>query len=216
MKHAQWLITPLLLVALAQLARTQHCSPIHESFLSEISVKWVKKSIRLRVEYTKEGGRPMDAYQAYIVAYLEKDSKRVPAPKDKDVLDPKAALVLHTQVIKRNAKGTYDLAYSLADEDLVKRVVKHMNLGGKDRADQGSWHAYKDRIRIAVFIPFLEDQKYATLKGLPKDRHECNYHDDRALLFQTLPYRLNFMAARTKDLKHRVWVKINGDKPQAQ
>ena len=214
MKHLQRLMIAVLLIALAQVVRAQHCPPIYQSFLSEISVKWVEQSIHLRVEYTKEGGAAKDAYQAYVIAYLEKDSKMVPAPKGKDVLDPKAALVLHTQLIKRNAQGAYDLAYSISDENLVKRVIAHMGLGDKDREDYGKWNAYKDRIRIAVFIPFLDDKKYATLKGLPKDRHECNYADDRALLFQTLPYRLEFRTARSEDLERKTWVFINGDKPQ--
>lgn len=214
MKHLHWLATPLILLALSQSARAQHCAPIRQSFLSEVSIKWVKNSLRMRFEYTKHGGIAKDAYQAYIVAYLEKDAKQVPAPKGKGVLDAKASLVLHTQLIRRNAQGVYDLEYAIDDDNLVKRVIKHMGLGAKDRNDWNDWRNYKDLIQIAVFIPFLDDKKYSNLKGLPKDRHECNYGGERALLFQTLPYRLDFMTARTKELTRRVWVGINGDKPE--
>jgi hypothetical protein len=39
-------------------AYAQHCPPIAESYLSEISVKHADESIAVRVEYTKNGGQP--------------------------------------------------------------------------------------------------------------------------------------------------------------
>jgi len=216
MKYLHEFTIPFLLIALSQAAQAQHCPPIYQSFLSKVSVEWQKHTLRLQAEYTKSGGVLHDAYQAYVVAYLDKDRKQVPAAKGKDVLDPKATLVLHTQVIKRNAKGTFALDYSIGDEDLVKRVIKHMKLGEKDRAEMRHWDEYKDEIRIAIFVPFLDDKKYSNLKGLPKERHECNYDDDRALIFQTLPYRFTFMTSRSEDTAHTVWVRINGDKPVAR
>ncbi len=212
MRHL--LFVPLLF-ALTATASAQHCPPIRQSFLSEMSMKWVGDTLDLRAEYTK-GGVPKAAYQAYVVAYLEKDRKLVPGAKGKDILNPKMALVLNTTLIKRNKHGTYDLHYSISDKELIKRVIEHRKLGAAHRTKSTNWYVYKDRIRIAVFIPFLEDKKYATIEGLPEDRHECNYAGERALLFQTLPNCLSFMTARAKDLKRKVWVRINGDKPEIE
>lgn len=195
-------------------ARGQHCAPIYQSFLSEISMKWADDTLKVHAEYTKEGGRDKPAYQAYVIAYLEKDRKLVPSKNKGEVFDPKVALVLHTQVIKRNKDGSYDLDYAIEDKQLVKRVIEHRKLGDDDRTKNKYWHVYKDKIRIAVFIPFLEDKKYATLEGLPEDRHECNYPGDRALLFQTLPNRIDFRTAHAEDIKGNVWVRVNGDKPE--
>jgi len=49
---------------------------------------------------------------------------------------------------------------------------------------------YTDPIRLAIFIPFLEDMQYSVIEGLPKEKHECNYTSQPALLFETIPTRL--------------------------
>jgi hypothetical protein len=159
MNQLHLLTAPLFFIALSQSVRAQHCPPIWQSFLSEVSVKSVQSSLGVRVEYTKDGGSAKDAYQAYVISYLEKDAKQVPTPKGKDVLNPKAALVLHTQVIKPNAQGTYDLDYAIPKEVRVNRVIKHMGLGGRVRENQRSWPPWQEQIRIAVFIPMLDDKK---------------------------------------------------------
>jgi hypothetical protein len=168
------------------------------------------------LEYTIEGGRGQDAYQAYLLAYLEKDAARVPAPAPADLVDKDAALILHTQVIKRNKAGTFDLEFEMSDDEFAKKVIAGKKLTDKDREAFGGWGVYKDRIRIAVFVPLLDDKKYSVLEGLPEDRHYCNYENDRALLFQALPFRLSmhFGVVRAWDTAAGTYaIEINGDRP---
>ncbi len=212
------LMTPLaaLLPTLCPAVQAQHCQPIYESYLSLISVQQAKGRIKFRLQYTVQGGPGQSAYQAYWLAYLEKDAARVPAPAPKDVIDTEAALALHTELIRRNKEGVFDLEFEIAGGDLAKKMIAHRKLTEKDRTVNGGWGMYKDRIRIAVFIPLLDDKKYSVIEGLPKDRHYCNYDDDRALLFQTLPYRLSMHFGIVRALTRkpgRFIIEVNGDKP---
>jgi hypothetical protein len=53
------------------------------------------------------------------------------------------------------------------------------------------------------------------LKGLPDDKHECNYSNEPALLFQELPYAfsMHFGIVQAVQLEEgRVHIEINGDK----
>ena len=72
--------------------------------------------------------------------------------------------------------------------ELARKVIDLGHLTDKDREAPGGWGYFKDRFRLAVFVPFLEDRTYSVLDSLPKDKHECNYTRRRALLFQQLPY----------------------------
>jgi hypothetical protein len=206
----------LLFLATCQVANAQHCAPIYESYLSEISVKNDKDRVRFRLEYLKSGGASKEAYQAYVLAYLEKDAARLPASAPKDVIDKEAALVLHTQLIRRSNDGGYDLELTIKGDEFAKRMIEHGQLTEKDRTEHGGWGVYNDRIRLAVFVPFLEDVKYSVIEGLPQDRHECNYRGDRALLFQVLPYRLSihFGIVEARRIAPGTFrVAVNGDKP---
>jgi hypothetical protein len=217
------LLAAAVLLASSGPARAQHCAPLYETWLSDVSLEHVEHSLRIHVRFAKEGGAgPKDAYQGYLVAYLARDEAKVPAPPPGDVLDPKVALVLHTQVMRRNEKRdargpwTWDLDCTIKDEELVDKLIALGNLGEKDREARDLWFYYKDRIRLAVFVPFLEDEKYSVLEGLPKERHECNYEADRALVFQALPYGLQFLVSRSADTNGRVWVRVRSDKPRQQ
>ena len=170
-------------------ATAQHCAPIVESYLSQISVKpdAKRKAIDLKVEYSKTGGRSHPKYQAYLLAYLTKNENAALSPPPADLINKKVVCVLHTQLIERNKDGGYDFAAQLNRNDLAKKIIE-LGLTEKDRFGDAAWGGYKDAFRIAVFVPFLEDKTYSLLKGLPEDRHECNYMRDRALLFQRLPY----------------------------
>jgi hypothetical protein len=179
-----------LLAALIAVGRAQHCAPIDESYLAQVALRHEQRDLRLHVEYAKSGGQRKDAYQAYVIAYLDRDASLVPAPAPKALLDTDKILVLHTQVIRRNESGTYDLDFAISEDDLAKKIIAHAKLGDADRSAPGGWGTYAPRIQLAVFVPFLEDAKYSVLEGLPKDKHECNYENARALLFQTLPYAL--------------------------
>jgi len=194
----------------------QHCPPIVESYLSEISVKHKEGAIAIRVEYTKNGGQPKKKYQAYVVAYLEKNRKDVPAAAPKAVLDSKVALILHSQLIERDSKGRYGLKLELDHNELAKKIIDHRKLTEDDRTNYGGWGQYNDKIRIAMFIPFLEDKAYSNMEGLPDDKHECNYKRERALLFQELPYALSIhfgIVQAVKLEKSKFHIQINGDKP---
>jgi len=208
------------LLLAARSLHAQHCAPLYESFLAEVSVKKVDDRLRIHAQYAKEGGAgPKDAYQGYLIAYLDRDAASVPGAAPGDVIDPKVALVLHTQVMRRNEKAdatgpwTYDLDFSIACAELVDKVLAYAALGAKDRSEDRLWHYYRHRIRLAVFVPFLEDAKYSVLEGLPKERHECNYDSERALVFQALPFGLQFLVSRSPDTKGRVWLRVLGDKP---
>lgn len=207
---------------LAVTARAQHCAPLFETWLSETRIEHVEHQLKIHVQFAKHGGAgAKDAYQGYLVAYLDRDEAKVPAATG-DVIDPAVALVLHTQVMRRNGKAgapgpsTYDLDCTIADQDLVDKILALGKLGEQDRDASGSWDFYKHHIRLAVFVPFLDDKKYSVLDGLPEQRHECNYENDRALLFQALPCRLQFLVSRSPDTNGRVWVRVRSDKPRPQ
>jgi len=196
-------------------AQAQHCPPIVESYLSEISVKHVGESMTVRVEYAKNGGQPKAKYQAYLLAFLEKNRAEVLAAPPKPIINQDVVVVLHTQLIERNSEGRYEMAVNLNRDELARKMIKQGRLAEKDRTNDGGWGQYNDRIRIAVFIPFLEDQKYSNLKGLPEDKHECNYFHERSLLFQELPYSfsIHFGVALGVKLKEGGFhIQINGDK----
>lgn len=204
----------VLLLAISATAEAQHCAPIYESYLSEISVKKSEETIRFRFEYMLQGGRGQNAYQAYVLAYLERDAARVPAPAPDDLIDPAAAVVLHTQRIQRNERGSFDLEFHIDGDELARKMIAHGRLTEKDRTEHGGWGVYQERVRIAVFVPFLEDRTYSVMDGLPEDRHECNYGGDRALLFQTLPYRMSihFGIVRAASVPEGVFrIEINGE-----
>lgn len=171
-------------------AEAQHCAPIVESYLSEISIKHneERQALDLTVEYSKAGGRPMSKYQIYLLAYLAKDDDHVPAPLPAAFIDERVVRVLHTEAIERNKDGNYDLRLRLNMNELAQKIIELGRLTEEDRVNHGGWGSFKDKFRLAVFVPFLEDSTYSVLDSLPEDKHECNYLDDRALLFQPLPY----------------------------
>lgn len=194
----------------------QHCAPLYESYLTGISIRRHDGKVKLNVEHRINGGGGQDRFQAYVVAFFEKDEKRVPAPAPGDLLDPGAAVVLHTQVVKRTEDGVFPLGFSIDEDALAKKMIAHGKLVKKDQEVVGGWGSYKPRFRLAIFVPLLDDRKYSVLKGLPRDRHFCNYTDERAMLFQTLPYRLSIhfgivRAWRTEEGKHAI--QINGALP---
>lgn len=197
----------------------QHCPPLYECYLNSTSVKKLDGVLKFRSEMTIEGGRGQAAFQAYLIAYLERDHARVPARLPKDVIDPEVALVVQTKLIKRNKERVFPIEFSIAQAELAKKVIAHRKLTEKDRTAHGGWGVYKDRIRVAVFVPLLDDKLWSVIEGLPEDRHFCNYTHERAMLFQTLPYRLSmrFGVVRARQLAEgTVRMQINGDRPSTE
>ena len=202
--------------------RAQHCAPLYQTYLSEVSMRIVRAErpaddkLRIHVQYAKEGGQDPAAYQGYLIAYLDRNAAKVPAPAPAEVLDPTAMVVLHTQLMKRreqaNSPGpqTYDLDFEISCEQLVQKLVEHGKLGAADRDDVNGWLCYRDQIRFALFVPWLEDKEYSVLRGLPEDRHECNYLRSRALLFQELPTRAGFKVSHDEANRGHVWVMLRG------
>ena len=192
----------------------QHCAPIGESYLSELSVKADEKDIKIRGEYRKRGGQDKMKYQLYVLAYLDRDADKVPAPApaaspdDKKktehmgptlLLDPAHVLILHTQLIERNKDEGYPFEYKIDLRELAERFLKQDLIVKEELSKSDKPGSFRGRLRVAVFIPFLDDTKHATLPGLPEDKHECNYSNAPALLYQQLPYlfRLNSFSNRS-------------------
>ena len=205
-------------------AEAQHCPPIEESYLSQVSIKHAAgdRALEVKVEYSKTGGQTKEKYQMYLLAYLEKNADRVPAPSPADPIDKQIVCVLHTQAIERNDRGTYEFQRRLLMTELAKSVIELGRLTEKDREDFGGWGRYKDRVRLAVFVPYLEDKTYSVLAELPAYKHECPTGEGagkRSLLFQPLPYSLSihFGAAHGARLPEGVYyIQINQihDRPQ--
>lgn len=193
-------------------ARAQHCPPILESYLSQISIKHNRKdrSLDLNVTYSKGGGHEMPKYQIYLLAYLQKNEHRVPTPLPADFadnkltadfIDKKFVCVLHTEAIELNNDDNlyddiYDFDLRLNMNELAEKIIKLGRFTEKDRINPDSWGYYEDKFRLAVFIPYLEDSTYSVLDSLPEDKHECPHSDRRALLFQPLPYAFSIQFGR--------------------
>jgi len=161
-----------------------------ESYLSQISIKHNEKhqALDLNVEYSKIGGATKPKYQIYLLAYLVKNEHRVPAPLSADFIDKQVVRILHTEAVEQNKDGSYDFDLQLNMTELAQKIIELGRLTEDDRDAHGRWGFYKDRFRLAVFVPFLEDRIYSVLDCLPEDKHECNHDGRRTLLFQPLPY----------------------------
>lgn len=206
--------------------RAQCCAPLYQTYLSELSIrieraeKPVDDKLRIHVQYAKEGGGMPGAYQGYLIAYLDRNAGKVPAPAPADILDPTAMVVLHTQLMKRREKDesatphTYDLDFEIRCEELVQKLVDHGKLGAADREDMNGWHNYKDRIRFALFVPWLDDAKYSVVPVVPKDWHECNYLRTRALVFQELPTCAVFRVSHDEKNRGKVWVMLRSNQAE--
>lgn len=223
MRHTSLMTAGLCLLGVL---RAQCCAPLYQTYLSEFSMRVERAenpdadTLRIHVQYAKEGAQAPAAYQGYLIAYLDQNAGKVPAPAPADVLDPTAMVVLHTQLMKRREKDdspgphTYDLDFEIRCGELVQKLVDHGKLGAADRDDMNGWHHYKDHIRFALFVPWLEDVKYSVLPGLPEKRHECNYLRTRALVFQELPTRAAFQVSHDETNRRHVWVMLRSNQAE--
>ena len=194
----------------------QHCAPIVESYLSRVDISRDGDGVNFRIEYAKTGGQTKKAYQAYLLAYRNRDAAKIAGLAPQKVIESGLATVVHTQLAKRNKRGRYSLAWTLDQQPFVEKMLKDSRLQRKETTDIGGWMRFDDEMRIAVFIPFLEDKKYSVIEGLPKKKHECNYGGDSALLFEPLSQRLTVhygivQAVRLPEGKY--YVQINASRP---
>ena len=107
MRHTSLMTAGLCLLGVL---RAQCCAPLYQTYLSEFSMRVERAenpnadTLRIHVQYAKEGARAAAAYQGYLIAYLDRDAGKVPAPAPADVIDPSRVVVLHTQLMKRREK----------------------------------------------------------------------------------------------------------------
>lgn len=168
----------------------QHCAPILESYLESISLATHDAALHWKLAYRKSGGRNQKCYQGYLLGYLDRDVDTVPAEQGDTFIDPDKVVVLHTGLMERGEDGVFRLEHKIEFDVFAEKIVSHFHLMEADRQRLGGWEEYRNEVRIALFIPFLDDARYSTLDGLPEDKHECNTTGARALLFQPLPYSL--------------------------
>lgn len=221
------MMTPLRLVLVLLLAllldadgaRAQHCAPIVESYLSAANITHTRQGIAFRLQYSKTGGQPKPAYQAYWLAYRDSSSKKLSEATPQQAIANKLVTIVHTQLAERSDSGVYEMVWELETKEFVEAMLMANQLSVSRTNDAGGWKSFSDEIRIAVFIPFLEDEQYSTLGGLPEDRHECNYRADAALLFETIPARLTVafgivQAVRLTEGEYHI--ELNGKRPAGQ
>lgn len=197
----------------------QHCAPIVESYLQSVSLRHSEDGIALEIDYKKTGGQRKNGYQAYILAYSQSDAEKIAAMTPQEALETKRASVVHTQLAERQENGCYRIQCSLATPAFVAAMLKDSRLDRQQVNDFGGWKSFKEGIRFAVFIPFLEDEKYSVIKGLPTDKHECNYVGESALLFDTLSQTVSvhFGVVQAVQLPvDQYHVQINGHRPLAK
>ena len=193
----------------------QHCAPIIESWLSQISVHHESKSLNIELEYSKRGGQIKKAYQIYVIAYLEKDEETVLNESFNNLKNDSLSTILTTDIISRTEKGTYQYNYSIDVNKLTKLLIKTKLLKEIDKISYGGYGNYKNKFKLIVFIPFLEDKKYSTSWKLQQDKHECNYASHKSLLYQPLPYSfsIHYGIMQGRNLgQGNFYIQINGTK----
>lgn len=197
--------------------RGQHCPPIVESYLSTTRFIRTDDGLELKLRYIKTGGLRKAAYQAYVLAYSQKNQAKVFELTPQEAISQKLVTVVHTQVAKRNNDGEYEIEFALNTQKFVDRMLKENQLAVDSVLDIGGWKSFEHPIRLAVFIPFLADEEYSRLPGLPDDKHECNYGQRSALLYDTLQPQLQVcfgvvQAVRLEDGKY--YIQIQSRQPR--
>ena len=183
-----------------------------------------KEGLSIKVGYSKTGGRAKESYQAYVLAFSEKNFTKIEKLTPQQAIENGLATIVHTQIAAFTAapdappaiqqvdeSGEYRLAYELNTEQFVEKMIAAKQI--EKTSDIGGWQRFDDKLRLAIFIPFLDDKKYSVLDGLPNDKHECNYSGESALLFQKLTPKLTISfgvvrASKLKDGEH--FIELNG------
>jgi hypothetical protein len=168
----------------------QHCAPIVESYLSTIDITRSEEGLNLSLKYSKTGGRTKSTYQAYILAYSDKNRAKVLELTAQEAIAEKLVTVLHTQAAKQNEEGNYEIEFKLNTQNFVERLLKEKQISLDSVTDTGGWKSFDSPIRLALFIPFLDDKQFSRIDGLPEDKHECNYGNKSALFYDSLSTQL--------------------------
>ncbi|MEO1616622.1 MAG: hypothetical protein AAFV88_12270 [Planctomycetota bacterium] len=167
-------------------AVAQHCAPLTESYLNRVSIEREKGSIQLRLSYLKYGGSAKRAYQAYLLAFKHADRDKVNSQTVQQSIEDKLMVTLATQVIRADKNRlTFPMVWRIDEQALVEKLLTEGHLSKERVKDIGGWKNFDDPLRLAIFIPYLEDSEYSKLDGLPNERHECTYGRS-ALHFETL------------------------------
>lgn len=181
----------VVMMSLANLGLAQHCPPLSETYLSSVKLKHSKEGIDLDVVYSKVGGQIKPAYQAYLLAFTESNARRIAELTAQQAIREKLAVVVDTTLIKRAESGDYPVRWQLNTTKFVESLQKEKLISKERVDDAGGWMSFSDEIHLAVFIPFLEDKQYSKIEGLPADKHECNYANESALLFESISTSLS-------------------------
>lgn len=200
-------------------AIAQHCAPIVESYLQSVVINRGEGFIAFDLEYKKTGGQTKDGYQTYLLAFSESDAERIASMTPQEAIESKTASVVHTQLAKRQQNGCYRIKWRMDTSAFVTAMLKDSRLDLQQIIDIGGWKSFKNKIRFAVFVPFLEDEKYAAIEGLPEHKHECNYLEESSLLFDTISQRFSIhfgIVQATKIPEGQYYIQINGHRPPAK
>lgn len=193
---------------------SQHCAPITKTILNEVSISRVNNSLNFQFEFIKNGGQIKDAYQLYLIAYLEKNKSKVFKESQKasngkhlmNIYNEATTVILNRDIIKQSlrydkiAGGTiYGYAASLNLKDISKKIILHGNFKKQDD--------FLGKFKVAVFIPFLDDKEYSVdLLQLPNDTHECNYDGRSALILQELDYTFKIYTRNDDNTKESYFI----------
>jgi hypothetical protein len=201
---------------MANHAIAQHCAPIVESYLSTIDIQRTKTGFDFEFQYSKTGGQRKTAYQAYLLVYTDSNEDRIAKMTPQQAISENLATVVNTQLAKRNDSGRYEIRWPLDTKTFVQKLLSEKLISMDRVEDAGGWKGYQDKIRLAVFIPFLDDKEYSVIEGLPDNKHECNYRGDAALLFETIQTKIDIrfgivQAIKLQDGEH--YIQLNGHRP---
>ncbi len=184
-------------IALVNPIIAQHCAPITKTVLREISVIRIDSLLNFQFEFEKSGGQIKEAYQVYLLAYLEKNKNDVFKEEKNangwrlkqlvNIYNQNTTVILKRSIIKQSVK--YDKTaeatiYGYSESLKIKEIFKKIIVCGKLKNENNCWGEFK----LAVFIPFLDDEKHSIDQPLPKDAHECNYEGRSFLILQELNY----------------------------
>ena len=207
------ILSLLSLILITQLMLGQHTAPIIESYLSKISVVHDNENIKIDLEYSKTGGRVKKAFQIYLIAYLEKNETMVLNNSLNHLENDSLTVILSTELIKRNEKGSYNWEYSINTKKLVNTLITNSILEDNSKESFGGYGKYKTRLKLIVFIPFLNDKKYSTSRKLQRDKQDGRYKNKQYLLFHSLPYlfEVHFGIVQGKTLgEDNYYIQIDG------